>query len=45
LSVSEDEKVVIDEKKFYDAGIDAVEEHPQPLNADQTVFDFREKDR
>lgn len=43
LSVSEDHKLIIENKKFYDGGVDTLEEHPQPLNADVTVFRFRVK--
>jgi hypothetical protein len=39
LSVSEDGKLVIEDKKFADAGI-GLEEHPQKLNADVTDFRF-----
>jgi hypothetical protein len=43
LGVRENGKDVVDNERFYDAGIDALEEKPEKLNADESVFRFRLK--
>jgi hypothetical protein len=43
FNVDQNHKAIIEDKKFFDAGIDSLEEHPQPLNADTTNFRFRIK--
>jgi len=40
LSVQEDQTVILEDKKFFDGGIDTLEKNPQPLNVNVNNFRF-----
>jgi hypothetical protein len=43
LDVQDNQKVILEDKKFFDGGIDRLEENPQPLNVNVNNFRFRVK--
>jgi hypothetical protein len=43
LSVQDNQNAILEDKKFFDGGIDSLEENPKKLNADVDNFRFRIK--